>query len=130
MDTNLRSFGSSCTRAQNCGEGGARGLERSIEAGRGLSHARREFFLQPPGASMNAFRRLLLLALTVALAAAPAAAKSASPSKAAPAAHALAVPFIADDYETALAQARERNVPIFMDAWATWCHTCRSMKSF
>jgi len=79
---------------------------------------------------MNAFRRLLLFALAVVLAAAPAGAKTVAPAKADKAAHALAVPFIADDYETALKMARERNVPIFMDAWATWCHTCRSMKSF
>ena len=79
---------------------------------------------------MNAFRRPLLFALgALLLAAAPAAAKTV-PAKTDKAAHPLAVPFIADDYETALAQARERNVPIFMDAWATWCHTCRSMKSF
>jgi len=77
---------------------------------------------------MNAFR-LLPLALAVVLAA-PAAAKTVAPAKTDQAAHALAVPFIADDYESALKMARERNVPIFMDAWATWCHTCRSMKSF
>jgi thioredoxin-like negative regulator of GroEL len=80
---------------------------------------------------MNAFRRPLLFALAgLVLATAPAAAKTAPPAKADKAAHALAVPFIADDYETALKMAREKNVPIFMDAWATWCHTCRSMKSF
>jgi thioredoxin-like negative regulator of GroEL len=61
----------------------------------------------------------------------PAAAKTAPRTSAkAESAHALAVPFIADDYETALKLAREKNVPIFVDAWATWCHTCRSMKAF
>lgn len=28
--------------------------------------------------------------------------------------------FIEDDYATALAQARERNVPLFIEAWAPW----------
>jgi len=31
-----------------------------------------------------------------------------------------AVPFIADDYPLALAQAREKKVPIFVEAWAPW----------
>jgi len=30
------------------------------------------------------------------------------------------LPFIEDDYATALAQARERNVPLFIEAWAPW----------
>ena len=69
----------------------------------------------------------LAVLAALALVASPAVAKT--PAKAE--AHAaLAVPFIADDYATALAMAREKNVPIFVDAWATWCHTCRSMKAF
>jgi len=35
-------------------------------------------------------------------------------------ASAAALPFIEDDYATALAQARERNVPLFIEAWAPW----------
>ena len=35
--------------------------------------------------------------------------------------------FIQDDYAHALSLARQRNVPIFVDAWAPWCHTCLSM---
>jgi len=31
-----------------------------------------------------------------------------------------AVPFLRDDYGKALAQARERNLPIFVEAWAPW----------
>ncbi len=31
-----------------------------------------------------------------------------------------ALSFIEDDYATALAQARERNVPLFIEAWAPW----------
>lgn len=30
------------------------------------------------------------------------------------------LPFIADDYAQALAQAKAKNVPIFVDAWAPW----------
>lgn len=30
------------------------------------------------------------------------------------------LPFIPDDYARALAQARARNVPIFVDVWAPW----------
>ena len=58
------------------------------------------------------------------------AAKSAKSAKPAAAPHALAVPFHSDDYDVALAEARAKNVPLFVDAWATWCHTCRSMKAF
>jgi len=35
--------------------------------------------------------------------------------------------FVQDDYAHALALARERRVPLFVDAWAPWCHTCLSM---
>lgn len=40
------------------------------------------------------------------------------------------LPFIDDDYERALSEARARGVPLFIDAWATWCHTCLSMRSY
>ena len=40
------------------------------------------------------------------------------------------VVFVEDDYARALADARARHVPLFVDAWATWCHTCLSMKSY
>ncbi len=30
------------------------------------------------------------------------------------------VPFIADDYPGALAQARAKKLPIFVEAWAPW----------
>ena len=33
---------------------------------------------------------------------------------------AMALPFIEDDYAKALARARTKNVPIFVDAWAPW----------
>jgi hypothetical protein len=31
-----------------------------------------------------------------------------------------ALPFIADDYEKALSQARAQKKPIFVEAWAPW----------
>ena len=45
-------------------------------------------------------------------------------------AHQNALPFIEDDYPKALAEARARNLPLFVEYWAPWCHTCRSMKAF
>ncbi|MBI3182841.1 MAG: thioredoxin family protein [Myxococcales bacterium] len=41
----------------------------------------------------------------------------------------FALPFIEDDYPGALALARSRKLPLFIDAWAPWCHTCRFMHS-
>lgn len=34
------------------------------------------------------------------------------------------------DYEAARAEARRRGVPLFVDVWASWCHSCMSMKEF
>jgi thioredoxin-like negative regulator of GroEL len=41
-----------------------------------------------------------------------------------------ALPFIHDDYPRALAEAKRTKRPIFVDAWATWCHSCQSMRAF
>ena len=41
-----------------------------------------------------------------------------------------AIPFLEDDYPRALAEARAKHVPIFVDAWAPWCHTCASLRTF
>lgn len=37
--------------------------------------------------------------------------------------------WIEDDYDAAIACAKEKNVPVVLDLWAPWCHTCLSMKS-
>ena len=38
--------------------------------------------------------------------------------------------FIEDDYARALAEARVRALPLFIDTWAAWCHTCLSMRAY
>jgi hypothetical protein len=38
----------------------------------------------------------------------------------APKSRPTALPFIDDDYRRALAQAKTRHVPIFVEAWAPW----------
>lgn len=37
--------------------------------------------------------------------------------------------WIADDYPAAVACARARHVPLVLDLWAPWCHTCLSMQT-
>jgi thioredoxin-like negative regulator of GroEL len=37
--------------------------------------------------------------------------------------------WIEDDYAAALACAREKKVPLVLDMWAPWCHTCLSMQT-
>jgi tetratricopeptide (TPR) repeat protein len=40
------------------------------------------------------------------------------------------LPFIHDDYPRAVAEARARRLPLFVETWAPWCHSCRSLKAF
>ncbi|MET0384859.1 MAG: thioredoxin family protein [Polyangiales bacterium] len=40
------------------------------------------------------------------------------------------LPFITDDYPRALAEARRRGQPLFVDVWASWCHTCLSLQQY
>ena len=79
---------------------------------------------------MNPILALFLLATAPA----PAAASHGLPARnsAVAPAHAFhpVLPFIEDDYARALAEARARHLPLFVDASAPWCHTCRSMKAF
>ena len=72
---------------------------------------------------MTRARRLGLAALAAfaALAAAPAATAPEAKS---------VLPFLPDDYGKALTLAREKKLPLFVEAWAPWCHTCRSMQAF
>jgi len=37
---------------------------------------------------------------------------------------------IEDDYARALAEARSRKLPLFVEVWASWCHTCNSMRQY
>jgi hypothetical protein len=64
---------------------------------------------------------LLALGLAGASAsAAPATAKRKPSAAAARGARPQVLPFISDDYAKALAEARARRVPIFIEAWAPW----------
>lgn len=75
-------------------------------------------------------RPALLCALSLFLACATAAPPPAAvQASAAPKAAALPH-FIEDDYPAALAQAKAEHKPLFVDAWAPWCHTCLSMRAY
>ena len=40
------------------------------------------------------------------------------------------IPFVENDYASAVAQAKATKRPLFIEAWAPWCHTCRSMRAY
>ncbi len=65
--------------------------------------------------------RSLLPALAVTIAAT--AALAGGPAKS-------SILFVQDDYARALKEATSKNVPLFVEAWATWCHSCRSMNAY
>ncbi len=81
-------------------------------------------------------RRSLLLAWLVALSACAGSPKPAPKAattetrQPAPKGSAGSLPFVEDDYARALTDARTRHVPLFVDAWAPWCHSCMSLRSF
>jgi thioredoxin-like negative regulator of GroEL len=54
----------------------------------------------------------------------------ASASSASAASPSAPIAFIEDDYPRALAEAKASNKPLFIDAWAAWCHSCLSLKSY
>jgi hypothetical protein len=56
--------------------------------------------------------RLLPAALALAALAGPVAAPAGDVDK--------ALPFVADDYPKALAEARAQKLPLFIEAWAPW----------
>ncbi len=64
----------------------------------------------------------LVLACAVAVAPARGAGTAAgrAPAPKAPSAPRMALPFVQDDYTKALAMARARKVPLFVEAWAPW----------
>jgi thiol-disulfide isomerase/thioredoxin len=38
--------------------------------------------------------------------------------------------FMADDFPQALQIAKQKHKPLFVDAWAPWCHTCLSLRQY
>ncbi len=69
------------------------------------------------------FRKVLTIAVLAAgVIQADAAGKPVLGTKPAPKPEARrsALPFVDDNYQTALTQAREKKVPLFVEAWAPW----------
>jgi uncharacterized protein YceK len=65
-------------------------------------------------------RRALALAAVALLAAGCASVPTRTMPKPAPESRPHALPFVEDDYARALADARARSVPLFVEAWAPW----------
>jgi tetratricopeptide (TPR) repeat protein len=72
----------------------------------------------------------LLLASLLLLAGGACSSSRPAPTPATAAASGQVLPFIADDYARALAEAREKGVPLFVDAWAAWCPPCLTLKAY
>jgi thiol-disulfide isomerase/thioredoxin len=67
------------------------------------------------------------------VAAAPAVEAAPAKAAAAPKAHAAwasEIQFVEDDWRGAMEKAKAEHKPLFVDSWATWCHTCLSMQRF
>src|SRR3989442_35891 len=82
-------------------------------------------------------RHAVLVAAALAMMPASGLASTAPAAKATPSAAAAPTPtrpmvftYIHDDYAKAVVEAKAHKVPIFVDAGAAWCHTCRSMDTF
>jgi tetratricopeptide (TPR) repeat protein len=73
---------------------------------------------------------LILLATACAPRATPIRAPIPTPTLDAAADGAGPLPFIVDAYAAARAQARARGVPLLVEAWAPWCHSCQSMRQY
>ena len=78
---------------------------------------------------------LLLLAACARMAAAPtpvSASTAAAVSKEAKATNATGsqIRFVEDDWAGAVERAKSERKPLFVDSWATWCHSCLSMQRF
>jgi thioredoxin-like negative regulator of GroEL len=69
---------------------------------------------------------LIVAALVACKSTKPAADKSDPCAKAKPEGQ---MAWIQDDYPAALACAKQRKLPLVIDLWAPWCHTCLSMQT-
>ncbi|MFP2912932.1 thioredoxin family protein [Pyxidicoccus sp. 3LFB2] len=77
---------------------------------------------------LQAARRVLPSLLLLLGGACAASRPTPAPGRASASGHVL--PFISDDYERALSEAREKGVPLFVDAWASWCPPCLTLKAY
>jgi thioredoxin-like negative regulator of GroEL len=58
----------------------------------------------------------------------PRAASTDTETRAPPIAAKKPLVFIEDDYDGARSEATKRGLPLFVDVWANWCHTCMSLR--
>jgi thiol-disulfide isomerase/thioredoxin len=90
--------------------------------------------VDPLGVRQHALISLAFAGSLLAAACGPSSAPApvtASAERGAPAAQGGApLPFIEDDYTRALAEARRTGRPLFVDAWAPWCHSCLSFREY
>jgi hypothetical protein len=64
--------------------------------------------------------RVAAVLVALAALAAPGAAPAATPAARTIGARRAVLPFVADDYTKAVAEARARKLPLFIEAWAPW----------